>query len=412
MQLLRRLVASTCAMAMLMSAGSVQAQRRSTTATEALPEASAFQVPPYAGAYQPQGTDERGLWMMADEDERKLRDSQIVIRDPALNAYVREILCRTVGEDRCGSARIYIMRVPDFNASMSPNGTMRVYSGLLLRARNEAELASVLGHEFAHFEMRHTLDGFRRARTGSDILAWTTLLGTAASMYGGVRTGYIDSSFSIFGALSHYQREDERASDILGLSYVARAGYRPLAAADVWDNMMSETDARRVARGQRSIRYDGVAFFASHPTNLQRATYLRNMATLLPAAQFDGRDRYQEVMGPWIREFLSDQIKLNDFGTTEYILGRLAETGWTGPLLFARGELYRTRGNPRDLVQAAEFYSAALNTDPTQIEAYRGLGLSLLRTGSVAEGRAAISSYLQAKPDASDAAMLRALVQG
>jgi predicted Zn-dependent protease len=246
----------------------------------------------------------------------------------------------------------------------------------------------VLGHEFAHFEMRHTLDGFRRARTGSDILAWTTLLGAAASMYGGVRTGYIDSSFSIFGALSHYQREDERASDILGLSYVARAGYRPLAAADVWDNMMSETDARRVARGQRSIRYDGVAFFASHPTNLQRATYLRNMATLLPATQFDGRDRYQEV------------------------LGRLAETGWTGPLLFARGELYRTRGNPRDLVQAAEFYSAALNTDPTQIEAYRGLGLSLLRTGSVAEGRAAISNYLQAKPDASDAAMLRALVQG
>ncbi|WP_333999038.1 hypothetical protein [Sphingomonas aurantiaca] len=96
-------------------------------------------LPTYSQAYTPTTVDERGVWMEADEDERRLRESPSVIRDPALNAYVRGVLCRTVGDDRCRSVRIYIERVPAFNASMAPNGTMIVWSGLLLRVRNEAE---------------------------------------------------------------------------------------------------------------------------------------------------------------------------------------------------------------------------------------------------------------------------------
>ena len=69
---------------------------------------------------------------------------------------MRGVLCEAVGEDRCGAARVYIMREPTFNASMSPNGTMRVFSGLLLRMRSESELAAVLGHEFGHYSGRHT----------------------------------------------------------------------------------------------------------------------------------------------------------------------------------------------------------------------------------------------------------------
>lgn len=107
--------------------------------------------PPFEGVYQPQGVDEMGLWKEDDETERKLANSPLVIRDEALNNYVRSVLCKTVGNDRCNSVRIYILRIPIFNATMSSNGTMRVYSGLLLRATSEAELGSVLGHEFGHF---------------------------------------------------------------------------------------------------------------------------------------------------------------------------------------------------------------------------------------------------------------------
>ena len=64
--------------------------------------------PPYAGAYQPQGVDEIGLWGEGDEDERILANSPILLRDEALNAYVKGVLCATVGDDRCRSVRLYI----------------------------------------------------------------------------------------------------------------------------------------------------------------------------------------------------------------------------------------------------------------------------------------------------------------
>ena len=114
-------------------------------------------------------------------------------------------------------------------------------------------------------------------------------------------------------------------------------------------------------------------------------------------------------MKPWRAEFLADQLKLNDFGGTEYLLGQLAADGWTEELLFARAELYRTRGNPRDLVSAADLYRQAIAQDPGRAESYRGLGLSLMRSGAGAEGAEALRRYVALKPAAPDAAMIATL---
>ncbi len=87
-------------------------------------------LPTYTQAYTPTTVDERGIWMLADDEERQLRESPSIIKDRALNEYVRGVLCRTVGADRCASVRLYIQEMPFFNATMSPNGTMTVWSGL------------------------------------------------------------------------------------------------------------------------------------------------------------------------------------------------------------------------------------------------------------------------------------------
>ncbi|NBW75015.1 MAG: peptidase M48 [Sphingomonadaceae bacterium] len=368
-------------------------------------------IPTYAGPYQPQGTDERGLWTLDDEDERILRDSRLVIRDEKLNAYVRRVLCQTVGESRCRSVRVYILRVPVFNASMSPNGTMRVFSGLLLRVRNEAELASVLGHEFAHFELRHTLAGYKRARSGSDLLAWSALLGATAARFGTTNgQSYQDLEISVLGTLYHFKRDDERASDRLGFSYMAAAGYRSSAAADVWRGVMNEADRSAEARGRPIKRYDGLAYFASHPTNLERADTLSLMANRVPGGEVDNSEAYHEALAPWFGKFLADQLAEGDFGATDYLLDRLAGNNWTPDLLFAKAENFRNRGNPRDLVTAVDLYRQVLAKDAGKIEAYRGLGLSLLRAGEVSAGKESLSQYLKNKPDASDAAILGTMI--
>jgi hypothetical protein len=360
-------------------------------------------VPPYQGVYEPQGVDERGMWMLADEDERAIRDSNLLIRDAALTDYVKGVLCRTVGDDRCRNVRVYVMRVALFNASMSPNGTLVVWSGLLLRCRSEAELASVLGHEFAHFERRHGLRDFRHRRTASDIMAWSALLGAITAQPS-------NTNILMLGGIFRFDRGQEREADILGLAYLRRSIYRPQVASEVWVRMMDEVDATSLGRAQRSRRYDRTAFFADHPTDADRAAYLRNLAGPEIPGRIDNADAYAAAMRAWIRPFLDDQIGLNDFGGTEFLLTQLAANGWTSDLLYARGELYRMRGNPRDLVNAADFYRQSIALDNGRAEAFHGLGLALMRSRSEEEGRGALARYLTLKPDAPDAPMIRMLI--
>ena len=365
--------------------------------------------PPFQGSYQPQGVDEIGWWGEDDESERRLAASPLVIRDEKLNAYLKDVLCRAVGDVRCNATRIYVMREPTFNATMSFNGTMRVFSGLLLRMRNEAELAAVLGHEFGHFENRHGLNRFKAARTGTDLLAWGALLASMSPSYDARRT-YQSLEISVYGNLFRYSRDHEREADLLGLGYLNRSSLAPQAASQVWQNLMGEIQASAVARGLKKPKFNAIAFTASHPPEGERAAYLEALASSDGAPREYGADRYRAAMQQWLPVFLEDQIKLNDFGGSEYIIENLAEDGWTANLWHARGELYRTRGNQRDLVNATQFYSNAIALDETLAEAHRGLGLSLFKTGDRTRGQASLAQYLELAPDADDAKMIEMML--
>ncbi len=366
-------------------------------------------LPPYTAAYQPQGVDEIGLWRKMDEEESVLAQSDMVIRDEALNAYVRKVLCDTVGQDRCGSVRIYIIRTPLVNASMTPNGVMRIYSGFLLRMQSEAQLAMMLGHEFGHFETRHGLTKFKALRSGTDTLAWALVLANLSPSYDSLRT-FRNTEMAIYGNLFRYGRETEREADRLAIAYLNASTMRPQEAAQVWRNLMREAEASALAKGLKKPRFDSIAFTASHPPEAERETYLTQMALADAAGRDDGAARYRAAMTPWMAQFLDDQIKLNDFGASEYLIQTLAQDGWTAPLHHARGELYRMRGNPRDLVNAAQFYAEAIALDPALAEAHRGLGLSLLKTGQPGPGHAALRTYMTLKPDAPDARLIGMMI--
>lgn len=77
-------------------------------------------------------TDEAGFWMQMDRIEQSVRTSGRVVRNPELNAYLREIFC-DLSPDYCGDIRLYIVRSPGFNAAMMANGTMQLWTGMLLR---------------------------------------------------------------------------------------------------------------------------------------------------------------------------------------------------------------------------------------------------------------------------------------
>jgi len=362
-------------------------------------------LPPYVPAYEPQSVDERGMWMMADEQEKLMALSELRIDDEELNAYVERVLCDTVGKDRCSGVRVHILNIPAFNATMSPNGAMTVWSGLLLRVRSEAQLAAVLGHEFAHFEMRHSLKGFEQRRSASDAWSWLAVLGGIAQ----VNTG--DAQVSLVGSIFQFNRGQETEADLLGLKYLAQSPYPSRAASEVWQQLMEEADATDFGRKLKRRESYRAGFFDTHPTSLSRADYLLDQALAYNDSGDPRDDEHYAAIKKHLPKFLSDQVKLNDFNGTEYILSGIAgTTGWTGELLHARAELFAARGNPRDLITSTTLYLQAMEAGYRPPETLRGLGLSLVKSGKRSEGAKYLEDYLAAAPDAPDAAIIKMYV--
>lgn len=376
------------------------------TATAQSSNAAGNVLPPFTLGYEPSTVDERGLWMISDERERYLRDSSLTVRDEALNGYLHKVLCRTVGADRCRSVRIYVQEIPAFNANMAPNGTMAVWSGFLLRTRNEAELAAVLAHEFAHFELRHGVQGFKQRRKATDVSAWLSVLGGLANV------NTVDVQTLFMGSIFQFSREQEEAADLLGFKYLNAANYPTTAASQIWQHIMAEDDATVLGRGLKPKRRYATGFFDSHPTHPQRAAYLAAESRKIgDTGRDDGAAELRAALAPHLPGWLQAQVKLNDFGGTEYLLQQLAANGgWTGQLLFARGELYRLRGNPRDLATSVEFYQSALAAGYVEPQVHRNLGMSLLRSGQTTAGQAALVEYLRLLPEANDAKAVQALI--
>jgi Zn-dependent protease with chaperone function len=340
----------------------------------------------------PRDEVERGLWQQMDEYERELKNSPFLMNDPALNSYVRGVLCKAVGQDRCGATRVYIVRTPYYNAMMAPNGMMVVWSGLLLRTRNEAELATVLGHEFAHFEKRHSIQMFHNIKSKTDAMSWLRFV-----------PGAMFAQISLIGSIFSFNREMERQADLVALEDLARNGYDPIAASDIWEQLRAEMDSTAQGKRMRQAIDASDDFFQSHPNTKERMEYLRAAATgKRNGKQTLGAESYRKAMAPWWPQLIDDQVKLAQFGPSEFLLESIAHGDWTAELLYARGELYRARAQEGDFAKAIGFYRQAITHNEALAESWRGLGVALMRSGLKEEGRKALQQYLQRRPNADD----------
>ncbi len=134
---------------------------------------------------------------------------------------------------------------PEANAWCMPGGKMAVYTGIMPILKTEGALAAVMGHEVAHATLRHGKEGYARAIKGN--LAGLVLGGAAVvggqllcktqacknlSMLGGAAAGLAVTFFE-----RKYSRGDETEADKEGQIYMAKAGYDPSEAVQVWNRM-------------------------------------------------------------------------------------------------------------------------------------------------------------------------------
>jgi len=358
-------------------------------------------APKLSPGFRPEASSaEGGLWDQFAREERKLRHSPYLLRNPELEAYIQGIACRVIG-DYCRDVRVFLVRMPFFNAFMAPNGLMQVWSGALLRCQSEAQIAAVIGHECGHYLRRHGVERFADAQDKSSI---STLLGMAMSA---ARLGWLSATMNgvVLATSAAFTRDQEREADAIGMDLCAAAGYDPEEAANVWAYLVAERKARDDP-GFRDL------IFATHPVEEEREETLRARAKGLeggglPERRF--RDRYLRALRSERSGFFADELQLRSYGASIALFERmLADEPRDLEVAFNLGEVYRMRAREGDGEQALRYYGLAADGGPP--ETWRSMGLVRRARHENAEALEAFRKYLEAKPDADDAAMIRTYI--
>lgn len=371
------------------------------TAHQTGPATGLADVPP---SYRPDiNSDEAGLWMQSDASEQQAKTAANRIRDKAVTDMVNDCLCRIAGP-HCPDLRAYVLRVPAFNAFAAPNGMIQVWSGLLLRARNESHLAMILGHEFAHFRRRHSLQRFRDMRAKNDL---ATFMGLGMAMAGLPQDGNNLARLFMQYSISAFSREHEREADALGLEMAVRAGYDPFAASAVWKGILDESEAG----DEPEEKFD--LFLSTHPMSKERMETLEKLAREQRRNGPPAPDRLRDALAPIRGQLLADQVNLGHFKRSLWLFDRLLADGHApGEVLFHKGELYRRRARDGDAEIALGFYHEACEAAGAPPEAFRMVGLVRWRKNEKEAAREYFRRYLHVAPDARDREMIKSYLAG
>ncbi len=371
----------------------------------------------------PGATFEDKLSEVSLKESSKLNSSDKVYKNTETASYVSSIgmsLVPAYAEGRFDFS-FHVLDDPSLNAFAFPNGAIYVHTGLLAKLENEAQLATVLGHEISHVTQRH---GQRQYKS---MMAWSIPAQIGAIVVGTQVQRRTDNpvyatmaglgvSLGLSAAVNGYGRKLEDQADRVGLRYMAEEGYEPREGPRVWDTF---TD---VYGDQSKVEN---FFWGNHSTNDVRKQNLKEEIRrhyvpaegVTPAVA--GTEPAKVPDQPRIRtlEYQNTMLDVTrDTAVKDFALERytLAEKGFDRVLrrkpddavsYHYKGRIYLATLEDKDAARpkALESFLQSASLDPTYAGVHRDLGLLYADMGRKGEARTHLSRYLDLAPkDAED----------
>jgi len=212
---------------------------------------------------------------------RSVRAALPVIEDPLLTDYLESLGNRLVAASGTGAGRytFFLIDQSVINAFAGPDGHIGVYSGLILAAESESELAAVMAHEIAHVTQRHLMRAFedtqRMSIPATALLVAAAILGaqvdanSGAAAIAGVQAAAIQRQVN-------FTRENEKEADRIGITTLAAAGFGPYAMPGFFE---------RMSRASRTYENNAPEFLRTHPVNSNRVAEALDRADSFGAKQ-------------------------------------------------------------------------------------------------------------------------------
>lgn len=159
----------------------------------------------------------------------------------------------------------------EVNAWCMPGGKIVVYSGILPITKDDAGLATVMGHEVAHALLNH---GAQRMSAAQLQQLGAVGVSVASSGQSTEMQNILQQAYGVgseVGGMLPFSRKHETEADEIGLKLMAIAGYNPDKAVEFWERM--EANSGGAAQPE---------FLSTHPAG---STRIANIKTLIPNAK-------------------------------------------------------------------------------------------------------------------------------
>jgi predicted Zn-dependent protease len=196
---------------------------------------------------------------------QQIKKEEKVSTDPELNRRVQEVGRRiaAVSGHPEWDWQFTVFQNDEPNAFALPGGKVGVYTGLFKVAKDDAQLATVLGHEVGHAIARH---GAERMSQGMLEQAGLAVLGVAT----GPAYAQLAAQAATLAIVLPYSRTQESEADHIGLILMAKAGYDPHEAIQLWENFQKLGGSRPPE------------FLSTHPSE---GTRIQRLEELMPEAE-------------------------------------------------------------------------------------------------------------------------------
>ena len=264
--------------------------------------------------------------------------------------------------------RFEVVNAVYINAYAFPGGSIGVTRGILLKLDDEAELASLLGHELGHVNARHTAQQMSKGTVTQAVIGGLAIAaGTQGRLYGDIAAQV--GMLSAGALLATYSRANEREADALGLAYMTKAGY----GADGFIGLMDMLNSMN--------RHQSNAIelmFATHPMSSERyETAVQEVSTRYAAKKAlpRYRERYMDniagvrALAPAIEAMQRGDAAMAknelDAAEKEYRSAlKSAPEDYTALVVMAKNQIARKR-----FAEAAGFTSQAAAVYPREAQA-------------------------------------------
>ena len=165
---------------------------------------------------------------------------------------------------------VNVVESKELNAWCMPGGKIVVYTGILPVTKDDAGLATVMGHEIAHAIAGHSAERMSQQMVGQGLGA----LGNVATANNSKAQSVFNTLYGVGTPLAmlSYGRNQELEADRLGLIFMAMAGYNPQNAIAFWQRMSQASSGSQKPP----------EFLSTHPSDETRITRIKNA---LPEAQ-------------------------------------------------------------------------------------------------------------------------------